>query len=108
MPKYLIHGTYSAEGLRGLITVGGSARRTHFAPNGANLGGRLEAVYFAFGLDDIYAIVEMPDNSSTAALTMAISSGVAFRATTIALLSPEDVDAAAQQSARAGYRPPGQ
>jgi uncharacterized protein with GYD domain len=38
-------------------------------------GGRLEAYYFAFGPHDAVAIVELPDNVSAAALSIAASGG---------------------------------
>ena len=53
MPKYLIQGSYSGEGLKGLLKEGGSKRREAAEQSVKGLGGRLEAFYYAFGNDPI-------------------------------------------------------
>lgn len=108
MPTYLIHGSYTIEGVRGLIKEGGSSRRAHFQKNIGNLGGRVEAFYYAFGGEDIYSIVDMPDNISSIAISLALNAGGGFRATVVVLLTPEEIDQAAQKVASVQYRPPGQ
>lgn len=108
MAKFLSHGSYSLEGVKGLIKEGGSARRSHFKEIVGHLGGNVEAFYYAFGGDDVYSIVDLPDNVSSAALSMALAAGGGFRSSTIALLTPEDVDQAVRKVASVGYRPPGQ
>ena len=108
MPKYLIHGSYTLDGVRGLIKEGGSARRSHFKENVSNLKGEVEAFYFAFGGDDLYAVVDLPDNVSGAAISLALGAGGGFRANTIALLTAEEIDQAARRVASVGYRPPGE
>ena len=57
MPKYLIQGSYSGEGLKGLLKEGGSKRREAAEQSVKGLGGRLEAFYYAFGNDDFVVIV---------------------------------------------------
>ena len=108
MPKYLIHGSYTLDGIRGLIKQGGSSRKSHFDQNIRNLGGKVETFYFAFGGEDIYAIVDLPDNVSGAAISLALGAGGGFKANTIVLLTPEEVDQATEKVAKVGYRPPGQ
>ena len=68
----------------------------------------MEAFYFSFGGDDIYAIVDLPDNISSTAISLALGAGGGFRASTIVLLTPEEVDQAIKKAASVGYRPPGQ
>lgn len=106
--KYLFHGSYTLDGVKGLLKEGGSSRKSHFSDNVRNLGGQVESFYYAFGLDDIYAVVDLPDNVSSTALSLAISTGGAFRMTTIVLLSPQEIDLAVRKVAEVGYRPPGQ
>lgn len=108
MSKYLYHGSYTLEGLKGLLKEGGSSRRSHFDGNVRNLGGQVEAFYFAFGGEDVYAIVDLPDNASAAALSLAIGAGAGFRGSMIVLLAPGDVDDGIKRAAQVGYRPPGQ
>ncbi len=48
MPKYLFEASYTAEGLKGLLKDGGSKRREDLQESVKQLGGTLEAIYFAF------------------------------------------------------------
>ena len=49
MARYLFQGSYTVEGLRGLLKEGGSSRREATEQLSKSLGGTLEAYYFAFG-----------------------------------------------------------
>ena len=62
MPKYLIHGSYTEEGLKGLLEEGGTKRRDAAERLLASVGGTVEAYYFAFGENDFYLVADMPDN----------------------------------------------
>ena len=106
MPKYLIQATYMAEGTKGLLAEGGTKRRDAAAKAIKAAGGKLEAFYFAFGKSDAIVIVDLPDNVSAAAASLAISaSGVVTTSTTV-LLTPGEIDEAAKKSVP--YRAPGQ
>ena len=105
MPKYLIQANYTAEGLKGVLAKGGSSRRDAIQSMVKAQGGSLESLHFAFGDDDVYAIVDMPDDISTAAVMMTVGASGAVHAKTVVLLTPEDVDDAAQKSV--DYAPPG-
>lgn len=107
MSKYLIHGHYTTEGIKGLIKEGGSSRRKHFNENVKNLGGKVESFYYAFGGEDIYTIVDLKDNVSSVALTMALTAGGGFKASTIVLLTPEEIDEATKSVVKVSYHPPG-
>ncbi len=69
------------------------------------LGGRVEAFYYAFGDTDVYVIVEAPDNVTAAAVSLAITASGAVSLKTTPLLTPEEIDKAAKKSVP--YRPPG-
>jgi uncharacterized protein with GYD domain len=69
------------------------------------LGGSQEAFYFAFGDDDVYVIVDMPDNASAAAISMVVNASGAVQIEMVPLLTPEEADEAAKKSV--DYRPPG-
>jgi GYD domain len=66
----------------------------------AAMDGTLEAMYFAFGVDDYYAIVDMPDNVSGAAVSLATALAGAVRLKTVVLLTAEDLDEAAEEGPR--------
>ena len=69
------------------------------------VGGSLESFHFGFGEHDAYVIAEMPDNESAAAVALSVNASGGASTKTIVLLTPEEVDAAAQRSV--GYRAPG-
>ncbi len=70
------------------------------------LGGKLEAYYFAFGAHDFYAIGDLPDNVAAVALATTVgASGAMSSFETIPLVTPEEADEAARRSVN--YRPPG-
>ena len=71
-----------------------------------SLGGSLDAMYFAFGATDAFAIAELPDTASAVAASLVASASGAAHATATVLVSPEDVDAASQKAIV--YTPPGQ
>jgi uncharacterized protein with GYD domain len=105
MPKYLLKASYSTEGVEGLADKGGSSRREAVAELAKGLGGNLESFYFAFGDADAYVVIELPDNEAAAAAALTVNSSGAVAVKTVVLLTPEEVDAAAQRSV--DYRPPG-
>jgi uncharacterized protein with GYD domain len=105
MPKFLIEASYTLEGLKGLQSEGGSGRRDAVAQVAESVGGRLESFHFAFGEHDAYVIVDLPDNESAAAVALTAGATGAVTLRTRVLLTPEEVDAAAERSV--DYRPPG-
>jgi uncharacterized protein with GYD domain len=93
MPRYLFIGKYTAEGARALMQTGGSARRSSIEKAAASVDGRLESFDFALGEDDVYAILELPDQRAAAALALTISGAGIARVRTVVLMSPEELDA---------------
>jgi uncharacterized protein with GYD domain len=105
MAKYLFRGRYTVEGIRGVRKEGGTGRRQAVSALAQSAGGSLESFYFAFGGDDFFAVVDMPDNTRAAAVATAVAASGAVSLTTEVLLSPEEVDAAAKVDVT--YRKPG-
>jgi uncharacterized protein with GYD domain len=105
MPKYLIEASYTAEGAQGLMKEGGTARRAVVQKMVESLGGRMEVFYFAFGERDVYLIFDVPDNTSAAAISLAVAGTGAIRMKTIVLLTLEEIDQAVKK--RVHYEPPG-
>ena len=105
MAKYLFQASYTAEGAKGLAKDGGSKRRQVAKTLVESVGGQLEAFYFAFGSTDVYAIVDMPDNASAAAVSVAAAASGAVSGNIVVLLTPEEMDQAVKKSA--DYTPPG-
>jgi uncharacterized protein with GYD domain len=105
MKKFLIKGSYTVEGTKGLLKDGGTKRVQAVEKMLTGLGGKLDAVYYAFGDHDVYVIGEVPDEKTLAALALTVrASGMVSVSTTI-LLSPEEIDKATKVSV--DYRSPG-
>jgi len=105
MPRYLIEGSYTEEGTKGLLQEGGTRRRDTVTKMIENMGGTVEAFYYSFGVRDVVAIYTAPDDATALALSMAVNQSGRVRLTTHPLLTVEDVDQAAKKTI--GYRPPG-
>jgi uncharacterized protein with GYD domain len=77
----------------------------------STVGGSLESLYFMFGDRDGFAVVDVPDPDTAAAVSIALSSsGVFSHYETRQLISPGDLPSVLEKaaSARESYRPPGQ
>ena len=96
----------SQQGLKGIMKEGGTARRQAVQETVESFGGKLLAMYWAFGEDDLILLVEGPDMLGTLANVMMVAaSGAVARLHTTVLFTPEEMDAATQRSGT--YRPPG-
>ena len=105
MPKYLIEASYTAEGIKGVIARGGTARREAVEKMLADLGGTVESFNFAFGATDAYVLCDVPDNVTAAAIGMVVAASGVVSCKTTVLLTPEEIDRAA--ATQASYAPPG-
>ena len=105
MPKFLIKASYNADGARGLLKEGGTARRALVEKLVQGLGGKVEAFYFAYGEADAYVITDVPDAAAGIAISLAVNASGAVRLATIPLITPEEIDAASKKVV--AYRAPG-
>jgi uncharacterized protein with GYD domain len=105
MPKYLFEVKYTLDGMKGLKDKGGTARVTASKALIEEMGGSLEAFYFAFGGTDAYLIADLPDNVASAALGLIVGASGGVNSAVTVLLTPEEIDQAAKKQAT--YRPPG-
>jgi uncharacterized protein with GYD domain len=105
LPKFLIKASYTADGARGLLKEGGTARTATVRKLVEGLGGKVEAFYYAYGDVDAYIITDLPDHKAGLALTLAVNASGAVRLTTVPLISAEEIDAASKTAV--SYRAPG-
>lgn len=77
---------------------GGSERKRVSQQFIERLAGKLETYFFAFGDDDFVAIVEGGDNVSLATASMIIGAAGGARVKVTVLLTPEEMDEAANKS----------
>jgi uncharacterized protein with GYD domain len=106
VPRYLIIANYTAEGTQGLLSKGGTARRTSVTEMVEKLGGTVETFDFAFGEDDVFVICDVPDSVTAAAIGLSVGASGLVALRTVVLLTPEEIDSAAQM--HPDYHGPGE
>jgi uncharacterized protein with GYD domain len=94
MPKYLIQGRYTAEGLKGLAKDKASGRKAAVQAGLKSVNGKVESLYFALGSDDVVLIVEAPDNVAVAAVSLSAGATGLVNIRTTPLLTVEEIDKA--------------
>lgn len=105
MPKFMIAARYNTAGIEGLKKDKASGREKAIAAACTAAGGRLEALYYALGDDDVFAIVDLPSQVHAAALGLAVGASGLLTARTVALLTVAEMDQALGETT--SYRPPG-
>jgi uncharacterized protein with GYD domain len=106
MAKYLIKASYSPEGIKGVMAKGGSARAEAIEKLASGVGGSVDSVHFAFGSDDLYAIVDAPSHEAMAAIAGTVcQTGALSSYETVVLLTPTQLDEASRMAI--DYAPPG-
>jgi uncharacterized protein with GYD domain len=105
MAKYLVNASYTAEGTRGLLKEGGTNRKKMVEEMAKKLGGKVDFFFYSFGVSDVVAIVEVPDATTAAAISMGIKATGAVEISMTVLISPEEIDNATKKTV--GYRAPG-
>ena len=105
MAKFLWKASYTPQGVKGVLSEGGTGRRAAVERTVEGLGGKVEEFYFAFGGADAYVIADLPDNVTAAALSLAVNAGGAVQLETVQLLTAKEMDEATKKSV--DYTPPG-
>ena len=107
MPLYLSKFSYTPETWAKL--VGNPEDRRKAAQSYIeSVGGKLHGFWYAFGSYDGYTLWEAPDNTSMAAVAIAISGGTALsKFETIPLLTVEETLDALRLSQTVRYQQPG-
>ena len=107
MYKFIAHGNYTAEGTKGLIKDGGSARKEAIGKMAASVGGELETLYYSAGSPSYFVVFNLPNKLAAAAIAASIiaSGGVTITEST-ELLTPAEMDEVVKKMP--SYRAPGQ
>ena len=105
MAKYLLQVNYVGEGVKGLLKEGGTSRRAAAEKAVASVGGKIDAMYFAFGRYDAYVLCEVPDMASATAMALTLNASGRVTCNTVPLITAEEVDQASKKSIT--YRAPG-
>ena len=106
MAHYLFQSSYTAEAWASLLQ---NPRNRLEAVRSVveGLGGSMENAWTAFGEYDVVAILQMPDNVSVAAFSMAVAAGGAVKSIKpTPLMSMEEGVEAMRKASGSGYQAP--
>jgi len=105
MASFLVQVSYTSEALSALIAKP-QDRSGHISKVIAGLGGKLVGSWLAFGDHDLVMIVEMPNNVSAAALSLAAAAGGSLKSVkTTPLLTIGQGMSALRKAGKSGYKP---
>ncbi len=105
MAKFLVQGSYTIEGTKGLIQEGGTSRKTMVEGLASNLGGSIDCFYYCLGQNDFVVICTLPDRKSALALSMSVTAAGGANISLTELIDTSEIDEATK--IRVGYRAPG-
>ena len=107
MAYYLIQARYTPDSW-GAMLKNPQNRAEAIKPAIEKLGGSIKGLWLAFGEYDVMAIVQMPDNPSAAAFSVAASAAGGLSAfKTTPLMTVEEGMEAMRKAGDIGYQPPG-
>lgn len=106
MSYYLIQTAYTPQGWEAMVKNPHN-RLEAIKPVVEGLGGSITNAWMQFGDYDVMVVVDMPDNLSAAALSMAASAGGAVKAAkTTPLMTIDESVEALRKASGAEYNPP--
>ena len=106
MKKYLVQARYSADGAKGLLKEGASARRKAVEELMASVGGKVEEFYFTFGDDDAILIIDLPNEETALAIAATVRASGMIQSKMTPLISVAEVERALEHHVH--FRPPGE
>jgi uncharacterized protein with GYD domain len=107
MALYLFSFGYTAEAWASLME-GPEDRRDMLASRLFGFGGKLHGFWYCFGDDDGYALAELPDNVSAAAVSVAVQATGSFRHLKVTtLMTAEEMIEATSRAGSFAYAKPG-
>jgi uncharacterized protein with GYD domain len=107
MPKYALFFTFTGQSVKALIDKP-SDRAAVVRSLAESAGGTLESYYLMFGEHDGFAIIDLPDSSTAAAISLAVSSSGAFHhLATHELIDAGDLGGILEAASALTYTPPG-
>jgi uncharacterized protein with GYD domain len=87
------------------MTEGGSSRVAAVTKATKAIGGKVESFYFAYGSDDAFVIVDVPNEAAGLALSLAVNASGTVTLDMVPLITPKQMDDAAKVTVK--YRAPG-
>lgn len=107
MPLYMARFGYTPEAWAGLVRSPEN-REEAVAKVLAEVGCTLHSLWYSFGPEDGFALIEAPDNTTAAGISIAVSSSGAFRSfDTSVLMTQRELLDALEKAGDVAYAAPG-
>jgi uncharacterized protein with GYD domain len=107
MPKYAVFFTFTGQSVKALMDKP-SDRAAVVRSLAESAGGSMESYYLMFGERDGFAIVDLPDSSTAAALSLKVASSGSFaHLDTHELIAPDDLRGILETANGLSYQAPG-
>ncbi len=109
MPLFITYASYSHSGVKGMVDKP-SDRTAVIKALVEKAGGKIVAMYFTTGSNDVVLVTEAPDGSDAVATGMAVAaSGSLSRIETVRAWTPSEFKGIAEKAAKvaSAYTPPG-
>ncbi len=109
MPLFITYASYSHSGVKGMVDKP-SDRTAVIKALVEKAGGKIVAMYFTTGSNDVVLVTEAPDGSDAVATGMAVAaSGSLSRIETVRAWTPSEFKGIAEKAAKvaSAYAPPG-
>jgi uncharacterized protein with GYD domain len=109
MPLFITYASYSHSGVKGMVDKP-SDRTAVIKGLVEKAGGKIVAMYFTTGSNDVVLVTEAPDGSDAVATGMAVAaSGSLSRIETVRAWTPSEFKGIAEKAAKvaSAYTPPG-
>jgi uncharacterized protein with GYD domain len=107
MPKFAVFFTFTGQSVKALMDKP-SDRAAVVRSLAASAGGSMESYYLMFGERDGFAIVDLPDSSTAAALSLRVASSGSFaHLDTHELIDPDDLGGILDAANALSYQAPG-
>ena len=103
----MYQGSYTSDGVKGLLKEGGTARRDETTRIVESLGGKLEAYYWCYGSTDFLAIMDFPDHTTVTGMALNIAASGKFQGNITPLITVEEMDEMVKVNL-GDYRMPGE
>jgi uncharacterized protein with GYD domain len=106
MAKFLMQATYTPEGVQGLIKDGAKGRVNAVKALLKSGGGKLESMHWGVGADEVFMVVDVPDNIAAARISATVTAAGYVTLSSTPLLTADELDKALTKGVK--YRGPGE
>jgi len=104
--KVFFLGSYSADGVAGLMNSSYAARKAAVSALLTKVGGKLKSLHYLFGEFDVLAELEVPSVETASGLRIALEQSGAWAE--VVVLPEFDIDKAIKAHAAGTYKAPGE